>query len=876
MPTPVLESSIEFGVSSTFNATDTTTGKPIGQAAQAKFLASLTLGVNANQANVLFTKDYTLAAGGTASLDLRALTRSVLDQSVESDMQAIRGIVIVNTTDPESTSEGNWSNPATAKDLEVDVKPDGFYFLGSKNSAWSSGTGESAILRFTNLAEVTSTFTVALIGMDEDVGRNPGQPDPSPEPAPSEYVTVEILDQSTDPLTEPIEIVRLVFSEEVTGVSASTLDFRSIVDGVNLLGTNANIKIVAEDTGIYGGNREYRIEGLVPWTWYSDTFRMTVYSTGGTIRSTENPGKVMQADAYKDFEVSLGANEAALLSEMSPVSEGFRSVNSGSTYLSYTDSRLDDIGMISQLHASIGQVVNNPNFGGSSTDIIGWTYNGSNDQEQGRDNASPVAPNYYNRIAARDEWLNFASRYASRRNAAGKKHILVPYTTLQSVRDASNFNQTAQWPLPAIPTSRIGASYYTTDPAYTTGIADPDPTGFIILSTSGAIRDEVVRIHTDHMFGAWNNLTTDGQHFDLVTHTGPDWHGDCSVMARLKARLEEAGKHCSANIGGWNWRTDDPYGVAYSKTGLVLDDFKKCCHSVGIEGFLDRANGGLRQTDLEATIANLNAWFTSGRGAQMLPRGLATNASDLDWRNVVPYQISAVSDDATDGGVTFAGTPPVSVTNGMPGDNVLVFTLAEAANNIQIMGGAPWEKCIITGIGRAYQDYITMPTIATPGIGNVLVEAEAWTAYPSGTSTKAFLFRRQSDWGTQLQAIQADFTALASGSYYLRFTNQRYWDILGLILMSIPSGSSKAWIDYTIQSWNPDASYQAVGGYDWFNFLDYIGTPDGDYTVVSTASDREWPATGAKYTNVHKITRDFTLRSVEWYPNDGYLQHVAL
>jgi len=134
-----------------------------------EFAGDIADGTGTNQAEVVWHNTaVTLQSGATRTLDLTALTRTVLGTSLSVALSSVRAILITS----DSTSTGTmlvggattdtWSAPFGSSTDTVRVEPGSPLVLASLTAGWSAGAGSKNLKLTASGGAVT--YSIAILG----------------------------------------------------------------------------------------------------------------------------------------------------------------------------------------------------------------------------------------------------------------------------------------------------------------------------------------------------------------------------------------------------------------------------------------------------------------------------------------------------------------------------------------------------------------------------------------------------------------------------------------------------------------------------------------------------------------------------------------
>jgi hypothetical protein len=137
------------------------------------YAQSLTDGVSADQADVLFHDQRTVANGASDDLDLTALSQSIYGSSVTFSFAKVKGILIINlsTTASDVLRVGGagagsaFSTPFNSDaDAQVEVPADGCLLLVNKKNGWTVTSGTGDVLRIQNPGSASINYRIVIVG----------------------------------------------------------------------------------------------------------------------------------------------------------------------------------------------------------------------------------------------------------------------------------------------------------------------------------------------------------------------------------------------------------------------------------------------------------------------------------------------------------------------------------------------------------------------------------------------------------------------------------------------------------------------------------------------------------------------------------------
>jgi len=139
-----------------------------------EYVASLANGTGADQADVLWHDERTVAATSNDDLDLTNLSSPLFGSTVTFSLVTVKAILITNTeTAPPAVLRvggagavaGAFGAPfAGDQDAVVEVPLDSGLLLSNKSSGWAVVNGSSDLLRIANPGAAAITYRIAILG----------------------------------------------------------------------------------------------------------------------------------------------------------------------------------------------------------------------------------------------------------------------------------------------------------------------------------------------------------------------------------------------------------------------------------------------------------------------------------------------------------------------------------------------------------------------------------------------------------------------------------------------------------------------------------------------------------------------------------------
>ena len=139
-----------------------------------EYAGSLADGVGADQADVLWHDERTIAAAGNDDLDLTDLTSALFSSTVTFGLASVKAVLVVNTetSGPAVLRVGGAGAVAGAfgapfagdQDAVVEVPADSGLLLTNKTTGWPVADGSSDILRIANPGASAVTYRIAILG----------------------------------------------------------------------------------------------------------------------------------------------------------------------------------------------------------------------------------------------------------------------------------------------------------------------------------------------------------------------------------------------------------------------------------------------------------------------------------------------------------------------------------------------------------------------------------------------------------------------------------------------------------------------------------------------------------------------------------------
>ena len=128
-------------------------------------------GTAADQADVLWYDERTIANGANDDLDLTALTRTVFGSVLTVHFAKVKSLLIVNTATAAgedltlgAADSNAWTGPFGAATHTLAVPADSSALLVNRKNGWSVADGLSDVLRVANSGTANITYRIALVG----------------------------------------------------------------------------------------------------------------------------------------------------------------------------------------------------------------------------------------------------------------------------------------------------------------------------------------------------------------------------------------------------------------------------------------------------------------------------------------------------------------------------------------------------------------------------------------------------------------------------------------------------------------------------------------------------------------------------------------
>jgi hypothetical protein len=136
------------------------------------YAQSLTDGVSADQADVLFHDERSVGNGASDDLDLTALIHSLFGSNVTYSFAKVKAILVVNlsTTAGDVLRVGGAGGSALASPFngsataQVEVPADGCLLLVNKKNGWTVTPGTGDVLRIQNPGGSAVAYRIAIVG----------------------------------------------------------------------------------------------------------------------------------------------------------------------------------------------------------------------------------------------------------------------------------------------------------------------------------------------------------------------------------------------------------------------------------------------------------------------------------------------------------------------------------------------------------------------------------------------------------------------------------------------------------------------------------------------------------------------------------------
>jgi hypothetical protein len=137
------------------------------------YAQSLTDGVGADQADVLFHDQRTVGNGANDDLDLTALSHSIYGSAVAFSFAKVKGILVINlsTTASDVLRVGGagagaaFATPFNGSDTaQVEVPADGCLLLVNKKNGWTVTGGTGDVLRIQNPGGAAINYRIVIVG----------------------------------------------------------------------------------------------------------------------------------------------------------------------------------------------------------------------------------------------------------------------------------------------------------------------------------------------------------------------------------------------------------------------------------------------------------------------------------------------------------------------------------------------------------------------------------------------------------------------------------------------------------------------------------------------------------------------------------------
>ncbi len=143
----------------------------ISDTSKLAFKHSFADGTAADQADILWYDERTVAIAANDDLDLTALTRTVFGSVLTVNFAKIKSLLIVNTQAAAgedltigAAASNAWTGLFGGSAHTLDVPADSSALLINRNTGWSVVDSSSDVLRIANSGTADITYRIALVG----------------------------------------------------------------------------------------------------------------------------------------------------------------------------------------------------------------------------------------------------------------------------------------------------------------------------------------------------------------------------------------------------------------------------------------------------------------------------------------------------------------------------------------------------------------------------------------------------------------------------------------------------------------------------------------------------------------------------------------
>ena len=143
----------------------------VGDASQLSYDEQLANGTAADQADLIWSDQRSVAGGGHDDLDLTALTHTIFGSTLTTTLARVKALLIVNTSttsgdrlrlDSSATNGFTGATSGSATSL-VEIGPDSACLLASKKDGWSVDSTHK-ILRIANSTADSISYEIVILG----------------------------------------------------------------------------------------------------------------------------------------------------------------------------------------------------------------------------------------------------------------------------------------------------------------------------------------------------------------------------------------------------------------------------------------------------------------------------------------------------------------------------------------------------------------------------------------------------------------------------------------------------------------------------------------------------------------------------------------
>jgi hypothetical protein len=143
----------------------------ISDVSKLAFKHSFVDGIAADEADVLWHDERTLAAAANDDLDLTALVRTIFGSVLTVTFAKIKALLVINTQAVAgedlrigAAASNAWIGPFGASTHTLDVPADSSVLLVNRKDGWSVGDGSSDVLRIANNGTGDITYRIVMVG----------------------------------------------------------------------------------------------------------------------------------------------------------------------------------------------------------------------------------------------------------------------------------------------------------------------------------------------------------------------------------------------------------------------------------------------------------------------------------------------------------------------------------------------------------------------------------------------------------------------------------------------------------------------------------------------------------------------------------------